>query len=348
MNLREWTEAVGEGTNLNQSAVKEILIFLLEDQVSTGTKVEFLMALTARGETADEIAFFALALRDMAKPFVVPEEIRQEGFIDLCGTGGDGRNTFNVSTCASFVLAAAGVKVVKHGNRGITSKSGGFDVLEALQIPFSELQPDSLIFLEKTNLCFLFAQHYHPAFKKLAPLRKEVAARKSRTIFNLIGPLLNPSRPPFQLVGVPDLNLPLKYIQALSQMGIKRGAVVCGRTETGQPIDELSSLGESEWCEWNEGKFKNQKISIKDFLFQKGKTSELEVADAQESAKVITNILENKDQSTRKDMVVLNTAAGLVITNRAKDLLDGLIIAREIIESGKAWEKLKQIRSIAN
>jgi anthranilate phosphoribosyltransferase len=344
MHLPEWTQSVRGGTTLDQTAVKEILDLLLQDKVSTEEKVEFLIALTARGETADEIAFFALALRDLAKPFPLPDEIRQEGFIDLCGTGGDGRNTFNISTCASFVIAATGVKVVKHGNRGMTSKSGGFDVLEALGIKIDLSAEQALQSLQETNLCFLFAQQYHPVFKKLAPLRKEVAARKSRTIFNLIGPLLNPARPPFQVIGVPDLNLPPKYVYALSKMGIQRGAVICGRTELGQPMDELSTLGLSEWCEWNQGEFKSQKISPSEYSFQNGKSSELEVADARASAQVIMNILENKDQSVRRDMVILNAAAGLAISGQAKDLFAGLMTAREVIQSGKALQKINQIR----
>lgn len=345
MHLPNWTQSVRSGTTLDQVAVKEILDLLLQDKVSTEEKVQFLIALTARGETAEEIAFFALALREMSLPFPMPQAIREEGFIDLCGTGGDGRNTFNISTCASFVLAAAGVKVVKHGNRGITSKSGGFDVLEALGVKIDLSAEQALQNLQETNLCFLFAQQYHPVFKKLAPLRKEVAARKSRTIFNLIGPLLNPARPPYQLIGVPKLDLPQKYIQALSRMGIKRGAVVCGRTETGDPMDELSTLGESEWCEWNQDEFKNQKISPAAFCFQKSKVSELEVSNAQESAKAIIDILEGKDQSVRRDMVIFNAAAGLVIAGKAKDLLTGVTEAKEVIKSGKALKKLNQIRA---
>ncbi|MEZ5406106.1 MAG: anthranilate phosphoribosyltransferase [Verrucomicrobiia bacterium] len=348
MHLPNWTQSVRSGTTLDQVAAKEILDLLLQDKVSTEEKVEFLIALTARGETADEIAFFALALRDLAKPFLISDEIRKEGFIDLCGTGGDGRNTFNISTCASFVIAAAGVKVVKHGNRGITSKSGGFDVLEALGIKI-DLSPDqALQSLKSNDLCFLFAQHYHPAFKKLAPLRKEVAARKSRTIFNLVGPLLNPALPPFQLVGVPHLDLPEKYIQALSKMGIRRGAVVCGRTETGEAMDELSTLSKSDWWEWNQGQFKNQKISPENFSFQKGKASELEVSNAQESAKIIIDILESKDQSVRRDMVALNAAGGLFLSDKVKTLEAGINLALEILASGKAWEKLQQVVEVTS
>lgn len=346
MNLFELSQAIQSGQFLNKNSIKEMLSLLLNDSIPTQDKVNFLITLTAREESAEEIAFLALALRDLAKPFPVPDEIRKEGFIDLCGTGGDGHNTFNVSTCSSFVIAAAGAKVVKHGNRGMTSKSGGFDVLETLGVNFNDSPQHSIATLEKTNLCFVFAQYYHPAFKKLAPLRREVAQHGSRTIFNLIGPLLNPTHPPFQMIGVPNLNLPEKYIHALSKMGIQRGAVVCGKTETGDPMDELSVLGETIWWEWNQNKFKSFTISPQSFSFHAGKSQELEVQSAQHSADIITHILKGEDKTIRRDIVTLNAGAGLFLMDKVKSLEVGVDLAAEILDSGKAWKKLQQVLEV--
>ncbi|MBX7158229.1 MAG: anthranilate phosphoribosyltransferase [Verrucomicrobiae bacterium] len=346
-DLNTWTKLVSEKI-FEKNDVQEILSILIDDKVNQIEKVKFLIALTKRIEQPQEVADFSLVLREMAKPLPIPDEIRKEGFIDLCGTGGDGRNTFNVSTCASFVIAAAGIKVTKHGNRSITSKSGGFDLIEAFNITFDVTPKETLECFKKTNICFIFAQNYHPIFKKIAPLRKAVAKQGYRTIFNLIGPLINPAKPPIQLLGVPHESWTECHIEALSLMGLRRAAVVCGKNEKDEYMDELSPLGPSIWREWNGHSFQHKTYSPKNFNFKKGDSKLLEVKSAKESAEIITHILKGEDKTIRRDIVALNAGAGLFLTDKVKSLEEGVAVAQEILASGKAWKKLQQVLDITS
>ncbi len=346
MNLREWRKQVEAGRELGPADAAAVLDMLQDGGEPEENKTEFLIALTRRGETVGEMAAFASRLRDLAvRVEVAPEEFGGT-LIDVCGTGGDGRNTFNVSTCAAFLLASAGLRVAKHGNRGVTSRSGAFDVLDVMGIKF-EFGPDAARqSLVETGLCFLFAPRYHPVMRVLAPVRKAVAARGSRTIFNFLGPAINPARPNAQVVGVPDPALPRAYVDVLKRLGLRRAIVVCGRTEDGKPMDEMSVLGTTEVSELAGGRIEHGRVQPGDFHWRPGTSAEFTVGSPEESAKVVIGVLSGEDTTLRRDLVLLNAAAGFKAAGVSRGFRDGIEAARNEITSGRAIQKLLQVREV--
>src|SRR5260221_8765995 len=242
--LDKLTEKATAGAELSREDVSRAMRALLDDAVAEDAKADFLTALARRGETAGEIAAFALELRARA----IDPKIDAAQFggvvLDVVGTGADMANTFNISSCVIFVVAAAGVAVAKHGNRAITSKCGSADVLTALGAKI-DVSPDlARRCLETTGVTFLFAQHYHPAFKAISPVRRKLAERKQRSVFNILGPLVNPAHPTHQLVGVFDRALVGKFAEVLRLLEVKHALVVHG-----DGLDELSTLGVNTMAE---------------------------------------------------------------------------------------------------
>ncbi|MCC6353493.1 MAG: anthranilate phosphoribosyltransferase [Verrucomicrobiae bacterium] len=341
MDSGEWIGRLRAG-ELDAGGIGSFLAWLVDGGVPAEAKADALVAWAARGETVGEMAALGLALRERA----VPLRVTGRGpLLDLCGTGGDGRGTFNISTCASFVVAAAGVSVAKHGNRGATSKSGGFDVLEAMGFRIDAGPELAGACLEATGVCFLFAPLYHPAFKEIVPARRRAAEMGSRTVFNLLGPLLNPARPEAQVVGVPDLGLPPKYAAVLGMMGLRRAIAACGRTESGSPMDELSTIGPTEVSEWREGRVDAFRLDPTSLGFAACDAAAFVVGSAGESAAAIRGILGGEDRGPRRDIVTLNAAAGLRVAGRGDDWNEVLSLAREAIDSGAAWRKMEQVRA---
>ncbi|HPA20109.1 MAG TPA: anthranilate phosphoribosyltransferase [Verrucomicrobiae bacterium] len=344
METGEWVGRLRTG-ELDVAEVGGFLTWLLDGAVSAGSKADALMAWAARGETIEEMAALALALREMAVPVPAVADSAGGPLVDLCGTGGDGRQTFNVSTCASFVVAGSGIRVAKHGNRGATSKSGGFDVLEVMGFRIDAGPDVAAACLAETGMCFLFAPLYHPAFKQLAPVRKLAAERQSRTIFNFLGPLLNPARPQAQVVGVPDLALPPKYAAVLGRMGLRRAVAACGRTETGAPMDEFSTIGLTDAAEWMEGRVETFQMDPVTLGFSPCDSAVFSVADAAGSAEVIRAILCGEERGPSREIVELNAAAAMRVAGRGEDWAMLLGMAREAIDSRAAWRKLEQVRA---
>lgn len=344
MEAADWVARLRE-TEVGAGEIGSLLSWLLDSSLDPEAKADVLMAWADRGETAEEMASMALALRDRAIPVPVYDRSIAGPLVDLCGTGGDGRETFNISTCASFVVAAAGVRVAKHGNRAATSKSGGFDVLEALGFRIDAEPEVAGACLAKTGMCLLFAPHYHPVFKQLAPVRKLAAARGSRTVFNLLGPLLNPARPDAQFVGVPDPALPPKYAAILGKMGLRRALVACGRTESGAPMDEFSISGMTDAAEWKDGELAIFTLDPVDLGFAKCADAEVSVAGAGESARIIQAILCGEDRGPRRWIIELNAAATLRVAGCSDRWPEVLAFARGAIDSGAAWRKLEEVRS---
>ena len=240
--------------SLDSTAIEGAIDAMVREEHSAEQKAAFLTALAKKGETVEEISGFACGLRAMAIAPPIDRSLRDEAILDVCGTGGDHQNTFNISTTVALVLAASGVTVAKHGNRAITSRSGSADVLEALGIPV-DLPPDqAAASLQDHGFAFLFAPHYHPAFKHIVPARKLCAAQGQRTIFNFLGPLLNPVQPSAQLIGVPRPDLCSQLGQVLQSMGVERGMVVCGSVGEAGFLDELSTLGENHVAEFYQGR----------------------------------------------------------------------------------------------
>jgi anthranilate phosphoribosyltransferase len=339
---------VDAGNELDDRHIDAAVDFLLDEHADSQKKAHFLEALAAKGETASEIAEFVTALLDRA---VDPEVDRLEldgPTIDVCGTGGDKLHLFNVSTTSMFVIAAGGGIVLKHGNRGITSKSGGADVLEALGIRI-DLPPEGFRnCIQRARVGFLFAPLYHPAFKAVMPVRKKLAEKGIRTIFNLIGPLLNPARPKCQLVGVMDPDLPPVYSEILQRLGRESSWAVHGTTGDGRPVDELSTMGPTRICK--SGTMEDhvdEEVQPRDFSLGEAEVEDLQGGDATENAAILTSILDGSETGPKLDMVLLNAGAGLACAGLADNLGSGIAQARELIESGAAMVRLRLLQEAA-
>ncbi|HQZ26724.1 MAG: anthranilate phosphoribosyltransferase [Verrucomicrobiales bacterium] len=334
--MKDLTDHLAAGHVLSGDQLLSAVASLLSDTVEDREKADFLTALSKKGETAAEITGFANAFLSRA---VVPKIDRgriSAPLLDVCGTGGDKLNLFNISTASVFLLAANGVAVVKHGNRGITSKSGGADVLEALGIRI-DLPPEEFgRCLETVGAGFLFAPLYHPAFKAIISVRRTLGEAGQRTIFNLLGPLLNPARPDYQLIGVFDPTLGPVFAEILSQLGRKAAWAIHGTTADRSGMDEISTLGPSTvWASEgaNRVEFVIQPSSLP---LGSAHLDELTGGDAAENATILLGILSGKILGPKREIVSLNAAAGLVITGKAANLEEGLHLAGQAIDSGAA------------
>jgi anthranilate phosphoribosyltransferase len=340
--LKELADQLRAKVDLTRSQVRFASERLASPSVSDEDKADFLAALRDKGETGEEVGYFAQAFLAMA---VAPKiESGEKPTIDLCGTGGDRLELINVSTTAMFIVAAAGVVVLKHGNRSITSRSGGADVLERLGIPVTCSAELMVACIEETGIGFLFAPLYHPAFHVIAPVRKRLAEQGIATIFNLLGPLLNPLHPQFQLVGVFSHAILEKYAIALSQLGRRRAWVIHGSVPGGSGMDEISSLGETQVHEVKEKSFNYFHLFPEQLGIRSTTLRELRGGDAETNAKILEATLSGHERGPRRELVLLNAAAGLVIAGLAPKMESGLRLAADLIDSGKAVAKLVEFQ----
>ena len=339
--MESMTRDLQAGKELTESGIREATAAILDESISKESKANFLAALAQKGETAFEIAGFAGEFLNHAVEPTLDRDAIGKPLLDVCGPGGDKLNLFNVSTTSVFLLAAAGVAVVKHGNRGITSKSGGADALEALGIRIDLPADEFGHCIEEVGAGFLFAPLYHPAFKAVVPVRKLLAESGQRTIFNILGPLLNPARPDYQLIGVFDENLCPVFADILQRLGRKRAWAVHGSAGAAGGMDELSTIGDTTVFDTalNPDQSPIQPSSLG---IETPEITELQGGEAAENAEIITAILEGKDKGAKRDIVSLNCAAGLVITGLEPDLKAGLARANEAIDSGAALEVLRK------
>jgi anthranilate phosphoribosyltransferase len=255
---------------------------------------------------------------------------------EIVGTGGDGAHSFNISTTAAFVAAAAGMKVSKHGNRAASSKSGTADCLEALGVNI-DLSPEKCVeMLKNAGFCFFFAQKYHTSMKYVGPIRKELGIR---TVFNILGPLTNPIHPKRQLLGVYDESLVEPLARVLTSLGVKNGMVVFGR----EKLDEISAAGPTFVCEFKDGEYKTYDITPEDFGFARCTKEDLVGGTPEENAAITRDILSGKEQGPKRTTVLMNAGAALYIGGKADSLKAGIDLAAELIDSGKAYEKLEQV-----
>ncbi len=343
--MQDLTDHLKKGQELTADQIVRAADTLLDDSLPAGEKADFLCALSDKGESPAEIAAFATAFLERAVTPTLDRERIGKPLLDVCGTGGDKLNLFNISTTSVFVLAACGVAVVKHGNRGITSKSGGADALEALGIRIDLPPEDFGRCVEEVGAGFLFAPLYHPAFKAIAPVRKQLAEAGRRSIFNLLGPLLNPAKPDYQLIGVFDPAVGSAFAEILSRLGRKVAWAVHGTTETGAGMDEISNLGPSTvWAANGPDRLKST-IEPSSLGLAPATVTDLEGGDAITNAAILTGILDGSVTGPKRDLVTLNAAAGLVITGIADDLSDGLHLANEAIASGAARAVLERWRN---
>jgi anthranilate phosphoribosyltransferase len=337
-------EKIRAGNDLSAFDVQEAAAFLLSESIEAKTKADFLTALHDKGESASEIASFVRVLLERA----VPLEIEVDGpIVDVCGTGGDGIDLFNVSTAITFVLAAGGATVVKHGNRGVTSRSGSADVLEALGVAI-DLEPDDLRECIKQLGCgFVFARTYHPAFRALAEMRVRLARRQQRTIFNLLGPLLNPARPKRQLIGVFSPDLTMLFADVLRRLDCERAWIVSGTAVDSLTMDDVSTIGPTVIAEVNSGKITSAVLDTRWLGIPQATLPELTGGDARTNAETIMRILGGGETGPKHDLVIANAAAGFVVSGLASEMNGGIAMAREQIESGRALEKLKALQNYA-
>ncbi len=328
-------------TTLSPEHVQEAAAFLLDPAASTEAKAAFLSAFNQRGETASEItAFVREFLRHAVQPPINRDALKGP-MLDVVGTGGDKLNLFNVSSTAIFILAAGGVTMVKHGNRGITSKAGGADVLEALGIKI-ELPPErTAVAIEQLGVGFLFAPLYHPAFKAVAEARKLLAEKGQRSVFNILGPLLNPAQPDHQLIGVFSEELTQTFGEILQALGRKTSWVVYGEAGRGRGMDELSTVGANTVVKLTDEGINREYVFPEDLGFAPAEVNDLIGGDAQMNADMLEGILAGRIKGPRRDIAVLNAAAGFVITGRAADLKAGRAMAEDIIDRGAAHVKLR-------
>ena len=298
----------------------------------------FLAALStksAKAETIDEISGCAAAMREHA----IPVETGLDTF-EIVGTGGDGAHSFNISTTSLFVLAAGGVKVAKHGNRAASSSSGTADCLEALGINIQQDPETCKRLLEEVGACFMFAQKYHSSMKYVGSIRRELGVR---TVFNILGPITNPARPAYQLLGVYDEYLVEPMAKVLSSLGVKRGLVVYGQDK----LDEISVSAPTTVCEFDGGEYRTYTITPEDFGLTRAQKSDIVGGTPAEKAQITLDILSGV-KGPKRDIVLLNAGAGLYIAEKADSLAAGVKLAAELIDSGAALKKVDELRRASN
>jgi len=343
--VKQWTDFVAAGGKLDPSGVRSVADELLGGAADDETKADFLQALHGRGETPEEIEAFAAAFLERAEPFSPAAGLGP--LLDVCGTGGDKLGLFNISTAVMFVAAGAGARLVKHGNRGITSKSGGADVLEALGLPVDVPVERLHGMLEEAGAAFLFAPRFHPAFRAVAPARKVLAARGSASIFNMLGPLLNPARPARQLTGVFSERLLPLYAEVLPGLGREMAWIVHGRTADGGVMDEISTLGPTMVARTGGSGPRTETISAADWGVPAGDLESLRGGDAAENAVIVEEILSGRRRGPARDIVVVNAAAAVIVAGLCADPREAVQRAAESIDAGAARSVLRGMRRLA-
>jgi anthranilate phosphoribosyltransferase len=345
MPLSDFTKSLETGKPLAEADVAAAAAGLLDDAVPNEVKAGFLRVLARKGETAGEVAGFVRAfLRLAVRPPIDFAGLGRPA-IDVCGTGGDRLGFFNVSTTAMFILAACGAAVVKHGNRGVTSLSGSADVLESLGLRIDLAPAEFPECVRRVGVGFMLAPVYHPAFKAVAPVRQILAAENTRTIFNIIGPLLNPCQPPFQLAGVFDRSLVRTFAEIFRQLGRRCAWAVHGETADGRGIDEMSTLGPTHVARVEAGRIDEDVLPRPGRFPPPESIHQLAGGDAATNAEILESILRGETRGPKRDLAVYNAAAGLVITGIAPDLESACDMAEEAIDSFKAARVLDAWRA---
>jgi anthranilate phosphoribosyltransferase len=337
------TEALQRIANERESLTREearaVMTEVFSGKATDAQIAALLVALHMKGETVEEIVGFAEAMRTAAEPLPLHQDSTldvsttgRDALVDTCGTGGDARGTFNISTATAFVVAGAGVRVAKHGNRSLSSKCGSADVMEALGVKIS--LPTSVLgaCLEEVGIVFLFAPAMHTAMKYVQPARREL---RLRTIFNLLGPLTNPARASAQVVGVYSLDLVEKVAEVLSMLGAHRALVVHGL----DGLDEITITGPTRIAEVRDGNVRTYEVTPEEFGIKRAQLEDISGGDAEANAAIIREILAGK-KSPRRDVVLLNASAALVAAGRAEHLGEALPLAAQSIDSGAAAAKL--------
>ncbi|NCG08912.1 MAG: anthranilate phosphoribosyltransferase [Verrucomicrobia bacterium] len=345
--LEELKQRITDGEDLDREAATQAAQALADEGVEDSAKAAFLVALAEKGETATEVAAFAATFRKLAVDPEVGEWAATA--MDVCGTGGDNSGTFNISTTVSFVVAAAGVPIFKHGNRSITSKCGSADLLEALGIKLDAPLPVLRDSLRELNFCFFFAPAFHPAFKAIMPVRKDLAGQGVRTIFNLLGPLINPGQPAHQLLGVFSGAWVESLAEALEALHLKAGLVVNGAPEAGRMLDELSCAGSNAVAGLGRLGAVRGALHAADGGLAECEFADLRGGDVTVNLELLDGLVGRAGAKAvpdgLRDTVLLNAGAALWVAGYADDLKDGVAQARALLESGAVREWLDKARA---
>ena len=322
--------------DLPSETVEQVMDEIMTGQASQILMASYLTALEAKGATVEEITASAKGMRKAGTLLKHKDVV-----FEIVGTGGDRSNSFNISTTSSIVIASAGVKVAKHGNRAASSKSGAADCFEALGVKIALEVEQMEQVLEECGMCFLFAQKYHSAMKYVGPVRKELGIK---TVFNILGPLTNPAAAEREVMGVYDESLVEPLAHVLSNLGVKRGMTVYGTDR----LDEVSISAPTKVCEFEDNNFKTYTIKPEDFGLTTADKSEITGGSGEDNAKITLGILKGEIKGAKRDVVLLNSACGLYAAGKAESITEGVKQAAELIDSGKALQKLNDFIAATN
>ena len=343
-SLDAFVRKAEEGGELTEAEARASADFLASPHVSSESKEAFLLALAAKGETPGEIAAFAGRFRELA---IDPglDDLADDA-IDVCGTGGDKSGSFNVSTFVAFTLAAGGTRVLKHGNRSITSNCGSADLLEGVGIPL-QASPNLLrTAAREINFTFFFAPGFHPAFKEIMPVRKKLAENGQRTVFNLLGPLINPARPSFQLLGVFSSQLVDPLAETLHNLGLKRGLVVHGQLENGMGMDEIACCAENIVSGFGElSTISRENWTAGDFGQEPHSVEDLAGGNLDKNLSILNDLTNNRAPAGLLSTIVANAGAGFFIAEKAKNVREGAALAKELVLGGEAGRWIDKAKS---
>lgn len=328
--IKEAIIKLSKKQDLTYAEAETVMDEIMSGQATPVQMSAYLTALSLKGETIDEITASAAGMRAHCIKLLHNLDV-----LEIVGTGGDGSNSFNISTTSSLVIAAGGVSVAKHGNRAASSKSGAADVLEALGVKITLMPERSAEILKKINICFLFAQNYHIAMKYVAPIRKELGIR---TVFNILGPLSNPAGANMELMGVYDQLLVEPLAQVMANLGVDRGMVVYGQDS----LDEISMCAPTSVCEIRDGKFTSYEITPEQFGYERCEKGALTGGTPAENAEITKAILKGEEKGPKRQAVCLNAGAALYIAGKAASIEEGVKLAESLIDSGAALKKLEE------
>lgn len=335
--MKEYIAKAADGQDLTEEEARAAMKLMLEGEATQAQIAAFLTAMRMKGETLDELAGLASVLRDKAAT-ISP---KVDNYVDLVGTGGDCTYTFNVSTTSAFVVAAAGLPVAKHGNRSISSKSGAGDVLEALGVNIMAEPELVQKCVEEVGIGFMFAPRFNQSMKYVGQARSEMGIR---TVFNILGPLANPSRAKNMVVGVYSPALTEKIAAAMSRLGVERAFVVSGADN----MDEITLSGETTVSEIKDGAVTTYQITPEQFGFERADLEELRGGDGVQNAEITKNILKGIEKGAKRNIILLNAGATLYVGGVAESMEAGVKLAAEVIDSGKAYEKLEELVRVSN
>ena len=328
--IKEAIIKLSKKQDLAYAEAEAVMDEIMSGQATPVQMSAYLTALALKGETIDEITASAAGMRAHCIKLLHNLDV-----LEIVGTGGDGSNSFNISTTSSLVIAAGGVPVAKHGNRAASSKSGAADVLEALGVKITLTPERSAELLKKINICFLFAQNYHIAMKYVAPIRKELGIR---TVFNILGPLSNPAGANMELMGVYDQSLVKPLAQDMANLGVNRGMVVYGQDS----LDEISMCAPTSVCEIRDGKFTSYEITPEQFGYERCEKGALTGGTPAENAEITKAILKGEEKGSKRQAVCLNAGAALYIAGKAASIEEGVKLAESLIDNGAALKKLEE------